>query len=56
MSGSCHPYLMDSFDIFTSGRYHRNMKALKILASNSKHFRIYGILKKWQVGVPRITF
>ena len=46
MSGSCHPYLMDFFEIFISGRYHRDMKALKILASNSKHSRIYGIFLK----------
>ena len=25
------------------------MKILKILASNSKRFRFYGILKKWQI-------
>ena len=43
-------------EIFASGRYHRVMKALKILASNSKHFRIGGILKKWQIVVPRMTF
>ena len=42
--------------IFTSGRYHRDMEAMKILASNSKHFRIYGISKKWQIDVPRLTF
>ena len=47
---------MDFFEIFISVRYHRNMKALKILASNSKHFKIYGIFKKWQIGVPRMTF
>ena len=44
------------FEIFASDRYHRNMKALKILTSNSKHYRIYGIFKKWQIDVPRITF
>ena len=33
------------FEIFTSGRYHRDMTILKILASNSKWFRFYGILK-----------
>ena len=44
------------FEIFTSGRYHRDMKALKILASGSKHFRIYGNLNKWQIGVPQLTF
>ena len=47
---------MDVFDIFTSGRDHRDMKAQKILASNSKHFRIYGIFKKWQIGVPQLIF
>ena len=46
MSSSCHPYLMDFFEIFIGGRYHRDMKALKILASNSKHSRIYGIFLK----------
>ena len=51
-----HPYLMDFFEIFTSGRYREDMKALKILASNYKHFRIYGIFKKWQIGAPRLTF
>ena len=38
-SGSCHPDLMDIFEIFTSGRYHRDIKALKISASNTKHFK-----------------
>ena len=41
---------------FTSGRYHKDMKALKILALNSKYFTIYGIFKKWQIGVPGMTF
>ena len=40
---------MDFFEIFTSGKKNRDMKVLKILASNSKHFRIYGIFKKWQI-------
>ena len=40
---------MDFLEIFTSGRYHRDMKILKILASNSKRFRFYGIFKKGQV-------
>ena len=31
------------------------MKFLKILASNSKDFRIYGIFKKWQIRVPPMT-
>ena len=37
---------MDLSEIFTSGRYHGDMKILKILASNSKRFRVYGIHKK----------
>ena len=41
---------MDFLEIFTSGRYHRDMKILKILASNSKRFRVYGIFKKLQIG------
>ena len=49
LSRACHPYLMDFLEIFTSGRYHRDMKILKILASNSKQFRVYGILKKLQI-------
>ena len=54
------PYLMDFLEIFTSGRYHRNMKILKIVASNSKRFRVYGILKKLQIdddkgGPPNTT-
>ena len=43
------PCLMDFLEIFTSGRYHRDTKILKILASNSKQFRIYGIFKKLQI-------
>ena len=39
---------MDFLEIFTSGRYQRDMKILKIFASNSKQFRVYGILKKLQ--------
>ena len=35
-------------EIFTSGRYHRDMKIVKILASNSKQFRVYGMLKQLQ--------
>ena len=37
------------FRIFISGRYHRDMKIPKILASNSKQFRVYGILKQLQI-------
>ena len=53
---SFHPYLIDFFEVFISVRYHRDVKALKILASNSKHFRIYGFFKKWQFSVPQLTF
>ena len=49
LSRSCHPYLMDFLEIFTSGSYHRDMKILKIFASNSKQFRVYGILKNLQI-------
>ena len=34
------------FQIVTSGRYHRDMKIVRILAYNSKQFRVYGIFKK----------
>ena len=37
----CHLYITDFLEIFTSSRYHRDMKILKILASNSKRFRVY---------------
>ena len=40
---------MDFLEIFTSGKYHRDMKILEILASNSKRFRIYGIFRKLQI-------
>ena len=40
---------MDILEIFTSGRYHRDMKVLEILTSNSKRFRVYGISKKLQI-------
>ena len=51
---------MDFLEISTSGRYHRDMKILKILASNSKRFRVYGIFKKLQIdgdkgGPPNTT-
>ena len=49
LSRACHPYLMVFLKIFTTGRYHREMKIIKILASNSKQFRFYGILKKLQI-------
>ena len=44
---------MDFLDIFTSGKYHRDMKILKILASNFKQFRVYGIFNKWQIDDDR---
>ena len=44
------------FEIFTSGRHQRDMKALKILASKSNNFKIYGTFNKWQIGVPRLRF
>ena len=44
------------FEIFTSRRYHRDMKILRILASNSKHFRIYRIFKKWKIDMLWLTF
>ena len=40
---------MDFLEIFTSVRYPKEMKVLKILTSNSKRFRVYDILKKLQV-------
>ena len=46
---------MDFFEIFTCGRYHRDIKALKILAPNSEHFKIYDTFNKWQIGVSRLT-
>ena len=36
-------------------RSHRDMKILKILASNSRNFRIYGIFKKWKIGTGRLA-
>ena len=41
---------MDFFEICTSDRYHRDMKILKMLASNSKRLRFYSIFKKWKIG------
>ena len=49
---------MDFFEIFTSGRYHRDMKILKILASKPKGFRVSGIFKQLKIddkrGLPNI--
>ena len=44
------------FEIITSGKCHRDMKELETLASNSKHFKIYGIPKKWKTSAPWLTF
>ena len=51
---------MDFLKKFDSGRYHGDTKILKILASNSKQFRVYGIFKKLQIdddkgGPPNTT-
>ena len=40
---------MDFLEIFTSVRYHGDLKILKILASNSNGFKVYGIFKKLQI-------
>ena len=55
-----HPGHVTLTSIFTSGRYHRDIKILKILDSNSKRFRVYGIFKKLQIdddkgGPPNTT-
>ena len=54
-----HPYRMDFLEIVTSGRYNRDMKILKILASNSERVRGYSIFKTLQIdddkGRPRNT-
>ena len=36
---------MSFLEIFTSGTYHREMEIQKILAPNSKQFRVYDIFK-----------
>ena len=46
-SRACHSYLMDFLEIFSSGRYHWDMKILKILASNSNSF--IQTFKKWEI-------
>ena len=40
---------MDFLEMFTSGRYQRDMKIPKVFASNSKYFRVCGILKKLKI-------
>ena len=44
---------MNFLEIFTSGKYHRGMTVLKILASDSKWFRVYGIFNKWRIDDDR---
>ena len=44
---------MDVLEIFISARYHRDMKILKILTSNSKRFRVYGFFEKFQIDVDK---
>ena len=51
---------MDFLEISARDRYHKDMKILKILASNPKRFRVYGIFKKLQIdddkrGTPNTT-
>ena len=48
-SRACHLLPHGFCRIFTSGRYHRDMKILEILTSNSKQFRVCGILKQLQI-------
>ena len=40
-------------ETFIKGRYHRDIKIQKILASNFKRFRVYGIFKRWEVDDDR---
>ena len=40
-------------ELLTSGKYHRDVTILKILASNSKWFRVYGIFNKWKIDDDR---
>ena len=44
---------MDFLEIFASGSYHSGIKILKILASNSELFRVYGIFTKLQTDADR---
>ena len=44
---------MDFLEIFSSGKYHRDMTILKLLGSNSKWFRVYGIFNKWKIADDR---
>ena len=47
ISGSCYPYLIGFFEIFTSGRYNRDMKALKILVSSISEFMVFLKMANW---------
>ena len=47
---------MEFLETFTSGKYHRDMTNLKILASNSKWFRVYGIFDKWKIDVGVVKY
>ena len=40
---------MDFLEIFASGRYHRDMKVLKILASNFKWFKFMAFLRNYKL-------
>ena len=44
---------MDFLEIFASGSYHSDIKILKILASHSDLFRVYGIFRKLQIDTGR---
>ena len=44
---------MDFLEIFISGRYHRDVKILKTLASNFKQVRVYGIFRKRKIDDDR---
>ena len=46
---------MDFFELLPVFSYIRHMKILKILASNSKKSKIYGIFKKWEIGAERVS-
>ena len=48
------PYSMDFFEIFNSGRYHRDMEVLKMLASSFIQFRISGIFLKLKIGTGHV--
>ena len=45
--GACHPHLVDFLEIFTIGRYHKDMKILKILALTPSGPEFMGF---WKTG------